>query len=362
MPQRGEPATARGAPDLLKAALGRSPEGSHGDFSASVFDPTLVGIDGLATSDLSQYRCIVLDDVLPTSADVVDRLFDYTARGGGLWLILGENVTSEQFNSLVFRDGGGLLPLALGSRIKASDDHNRFFSIHPPEGPGIRRRSCWATPVASILMTSASVNAGNLRFPKRQTIWRSCWKPVTVPHWPSGISPETDESSFKPFPPDRLEQPSVVPGLRPARSRVDLVSHGGYGGQPQSRSRATDRRFRFDGQGRSQAQVQTPLEQTIDVNRTGEGESRFRRRPFPETISSRPRRPTDRTSGFLLSCVATRKSRGSCPLSAEQIAAISQSGSTRFLSDGLTLPEGDKNPVRYQPFWSYVLILLAEYS
>ena len=71
----------------------------------------------------------------PTSTDVVDRLFDFTARGGGLWVILGENVTAEQFNSLVFRDGSGLVPVALGTRVKAGDDHDSFFTIHPPEGP-----------------------------------------------------------------------------------------------------------------------------------------------------------------------------------------------------------------------------------
>ncbi len=120
-------------PDFLKAALGRGPEGSHGDYSSSVFDPTFVGIDALATSDFSQYRCIVLEDVLPKSADVVDRLFDFTARGGGLWLILGENVTAEQFNAVVFRDGSGLVPLALGQRVKAGDDHNQFL-YGPPAG------------------------------------------------------------------------------------------------------------------------------------------------------------------------------------------------------------------------------------
>ena len=52
-------------PDFLKAALGRGPEGSRGDYSASVFEPTFVGVDALATSDFSQYRCIVLEDVLP---------------------------------------------------------------------------------------------------------------------------------------------------------------------------------------------------------------------------------------------------------------------------------------------------------
>jgi hypothetical protein len=46
-------------------------------------------------------------------------------------------------------------------------------------------------------------------------------------------------------------------------------------------------------------------------------------------------------------------------LSAEQIAAVSQWSGLRFLADGLTQPDGAKNPIRYQPFWSYLLVLLA---
>jgi len=346
-------------PDFLKAALGRSPEGSHGDFSASVFDPTLVGIDALATSDLSQYRCIVLDDVLPTSADMVDRLFDYTAHGGGLWLILGENVTSEQFNSLVFRDGGGLLPLALGSRVKAGDDHNRFFSIHPPEGPH---------PATLLLGDTERLDIDDVRISQH-------WQ-LTIPEAADDLAVLLETGDGAPLAVEHLAGDGriIVQALPTGTGWSNLplcqvfvplvhewiwylteataVSHNLDPGQPIVVSAST-------GAGRSQSRVQTPLEQTIDVNRTGEGESRFRETAFPGNYFV----TTAATAGpgQRIPFVVRRDPEESrlVPLSAEQIAALSQSGGARFLSDGLTLPEGDKNPVRYQPFWSYVLVLLA---
>jgi hypothetical protein len=348
-------------PDFLKAALGRSPEGSHGDFSASAFDPTFVGIDALAVSDLSQYRCIVLEDVLPSSPDVVDRLFDYTARGGGLWLILGENVTSEQFNSLVFRDGGGLLPLALGSRVKAGDDRNRFFSIHPPEGPH---------PATILLGDTERLDIDDVRISQR-------WQ-LSIPEAADDLAVLLETGDGDPLAVEHLAGDGriIVQAVPSGTGWSNLplcqvfvplvhewiwylteataVSHNLDPGQPIVLLSSI-------GAGRERTQIQTPLEEKVDsaVNRTGEGESRFRETIFPGnyfvTIAA-----TD-GPGRRIPFVVRRDPEESrlVPLSAEQIAAVSQSGGARFLADGLTPPEGGENPVRYQPFWSYVLILLT---
>jgi hypothetical protein len=348
-------------PDFLKAALGRGPEGSHGDFSASVFDPTFVGIDVLAVSDLSKYRCIVLEDVLPSSADVCDRLFDYTARGGGLWLILGENVTSEQFNSLVFRDGGGLVPLTLGARIKAGDDHNHFFSIHPPEGPH---------PATLLLGDTERLDIDDVRITQR-------WQ-LSIPEAADDLAVLLETGDGAPLAVEHLAGDGriIVQALPIGTGWSNLplcqvfvplvhewiwylteataVSHNLDPGQPIVVSPS-------DSAGRAPSQIQTPLEEKVDVavNRSGEGESRFRETACPGnyfvTIGA-----TD-GPGQRIPFVVRRDPEESrlVPLSAEQIAAVSQSGSARFLTDGLTPPEGPENPVRYQPFWNYVLVLLA---
>ena len=66
-----------------------------------------------------------------------------------------------------------------------------------------------------------------------------------------------------------------------------------------------------------------------------------------------------RVSGFRLTCVETPKSRGSCLSRRNKLPVFRSRAACRFLADGLTLPEGDKNPIRYQPYWSYLLIFLA---
>src|SRR5262249_20352164 len=54
-------------------------------------------------------------------------------RGGGLWVIMGEGVTAEKFNSLMNRDGAGLSPIPLEQQAQAEDETD-LISIHPPEG------------------------------------------------------------------------------------------------------------------------------------------------------------------------------------------------------------------------------------
>lgn len=346
-------------PDFLKAALGRGPEGSHGDFSPSVFDPTFVGIDALAASELSQYRCIVLEDVLPTSADVVDRLFDFAARGGGLWLILGENVTSEQFNSLVFRDGSGLLPLALGSRIKAGDDRNRFFSIHPPEG---------AHPATLLLGDTERLDIDDVRISER-------WQ-LSIPEAADDLAVLLETGDGAPLAVEHLAGDGriIVQAIPTGTGWSNLplcqvfvplvhewmwylteataVSHNLDPGQPIVVSA---------GAGRAQFQIQTPLEEKLDVavNKSVAGESRFRETAFPGNYFVTTA-ATD-GPGQRIPFVVRREPEESrlATLSEEQIAILSQSGGARFVADGLTGPEVATSSIQYQPFWSYVLAALA---
>ena len=348
-------------PDFLKAALGRGPEGSHGDYSSSVFDPTFVGIDALASSDLSQYRCIVLEDVLPKSADVVDRLFDFTARGGGLWLILGENVTAEQFNAVVFRDGSGLVPLALGQRVTAGDDHSRFFTVHPPEG---------THPATVLLGDTERLDIDDVRISQ---YWQ-----LSTPDTADDVSVLLETGDGSPLAVEHFagEGRIIVQGipngtawsnLAICQVFVPLVREWmWYLTQPTAISHNLDPGapivFSSPDSGRQQqAHVQTPLEEKVSfaLDRKGGSESRFRETVFPGnylvtvTAADGP--------GQRIPFTVRRDPDESrlAPLSAEQIGAVSQWSGLRFLADGLTLPENATNPIRYQPFWSYLLGLLA---
>jgi hypothetical protein len=346
-------------PDFLKAALGRGPEGSRGDYSASVFEPTFVDIDALATSDLSQYRCIVLEDVLPPSAEVVDRLFDFTARGGGLWMILGENATPEQFNSVVFRDGGGLVPLALGPRVKAGDDRNSYFTIHPPEG---------VHPATILLGDTERLDIDDVRISQH-------WQ-LSIPEAADELSVLLETGDGSPLAVEHFsgEGRIIVQGLPngPAWSNLALcqvfvplvhewiwyltqptaISHNLDPGEPIVLSPPA-------GIGKKQAQVVTPLDEKATVALKTGSESRFRDTAFPGTYSATVSSTEGPSQRIPFTVRRDPEESRLTPLSTAQIATVSQWGGLRFLADGLTLPDGVKNPVRYQPFSSYLLVCLA---
>jgi hypothetical protein len=350
-------------PDFLKAALGRGPEGSRGDYSTSVFDPTFIGIDALGASDLSQYRCIVLEDVLPKSADVADRLFDFTARGGGLWLILGEHVTAEQFNAVVFRDGSGLVPLALGQRIKAGagDDHNSFFTVHPPEG---------TNPATTLLGDTERLDIDDVRISQ---FWQ-----LSTPDTADDLSVLLETGDGAPLAVEhfsgagRIIVQAIPNGtawsnLPLCQVFVPLVHEWmWYLTQPTAIDHNLDPGAPIvlastGGGSQKQAQVQTPLEEktSFALDRGGKNESRFRETFFPGnylvTVTAADG-PGQRIP------FSVRRDPGEsrlAPLSPEQIATVSQWSGLRFLADGLTLPENVTNPIRYQPFWTYVLVLLT---
>ncbi len=104
------------------------------------------------------------------------------------------------------------------------------------------------------------------------------------------------------------------------------------------------------GVGNKQAQVVTPLEEKETVALKSGSESRFRQTVFPGNYVATV--TTTDGPGQRIPFEVRRDPEESrlTPLSAAQIASVSQSGGLRFLSDGLTLPEGVKNPVRYQPY------------
>jgi hypothetical protein len=371
-------------PDFLKAALGRGPEGSHGDYSASVFEPTFIGSDALATTDFSPYRCIVLEDVLPKSADVADRLFDFAARGGGLWLILGENVTAEQFNSVVFRDGSGLVPLALGQRVKASaetatgaggetgtgagGDRNSFFTVHPPEGPN---------PATALLGDTERLDIDDVRISQ---YWQLSTPdtaddlsvlletgdgaPLAVEHFTGegriivqGLPDTTTWSNlplcqvFVPLVHEwmwYLTQPTAIAYNLEPGAPIVLAS-------PAGKSAA-----KSGAGGQKEAQVQTPLDDKASFPLgKGGSESRFRDTVFPGNYLVTVADADGPGQRIPFSVARDPAESRLAPLSAEQIATISQQSGLRFLIDGLTLPENSTNSIRYQPFWGYLLGLLA---
>jgi hypothetical protein len=348
-------------PDFLKAALGRGPEGPRSDYSISIFEPTFIGLDALAGSDLSQYRCVILDDVLPKSSEAVDRLFDFAAKGGGVWLILGEHVTAEQFNATVFRDGNGLVPLTLGQRLKAGDDRGSFFTVHPPEG---------THPATVLLGDTERLDIDDVRISQH---WQLSTPdsaddaavlletgdgaPLAVEHFAGegriivlGMPTDTAWSNLsicQVFVP--LVQEWVWYLTQPTATNYNLDPGAPIVLSSQRAARQKN------------AQIRTPLGQTatLATDKTGGSELRYRETVFPGnylmTFAA-----TD-APGLRIPFSVRRDPQESqlTPLSAEQIAALTKGGGLQFTTDVLHLPENPTKSIRYTPFWGYLVGLVA---
>lgn len=347
-------------PDFLMAALGRVPESSRGDYSTVVFEPTLIGIDALSGTDLTIYRCVVLDDVLPKSSDVVDRLSDFAGKGGGVWLILGENVTAEQFNGLVFRDGAGLVPIAIGQRAKA-DERTEFFTIHPPEGThpatvllgdterldidDVRIKQFWqlstgeaTDDVATLLETGDGAPlavehfAGDGRIIVQALPADAAWSNLPVCQ---AFVPLVQEWIWY------LTQPTA------AKYNVDP-------GGPIVLAAAS-------AEGRKEAAVVTALGEKVplSLDSSGRKEFRYRETAFPGDYRVTVAAAEGPGRRVPFSVRRDPEESRLAPLSTEQTAALSQGGGLRFGGDPLSFPDSLVQAVRYQPFWNYLLGLIA---
>ncbi len=126
--------------DYLLAALGRRSDSSAENDWESVFHSSVHTADELESLTLSDYFAIVLVDVPELSQAAVERLGEYVASGGGLWITLGEQTDPETFNALFYNEGDGLAPMALGEIRGDPNNREEFDLVHPPEGEHVATR------------------------------------------------------------------------------------------------------------------------------------------------------------------------------------------------------------------------------
>jgi hypothetical protein len=100
---------------FLKAALGWI-DGEPLDEKA-IYTPTLIEPEDLARADLKRHRAVVIPNYTDLTKDAVEQLERFVSDGGGLWLALGPRSDVEGFNQLLFADGAGLAPLAIGGVV-----------------------------------------------------------------------------------------------------------------------------------------------------------------------------------------------------------------------------------------------------
>lgn len=93
-------------PDYLVAAL------DPGKKNLSGYRPEVVLDRDINNAKLSNYDCVVFANVGSVLPDSVKNLEDYVRGGGGLIIFLGDKVDREFYNTQLYKEGRGLLPLA----------------------------------------------------------------------------------------------------------------------------------------------------------------------------------------------------------------------------------------------------------
>lgn len=93
---------------LLKTAL--RPEGEV--FSGH--EVTVVDEAALESTNLSAFHAVILANVYRLSEPAVESLERFTRAGGGVMIFLGDQVDATAYKDTLYRDGEGLLPVALG--------------------------------------------------------------------------------------------------------------------------------------------------------------------------------------------------------------------------------------------------------
>jgi hypothetical protein len=87
--------------------------------------PKVISEADLAAEDLSQYDCVFLCNVALVTPTEASLLQTYAEGGGGIVFTLGDRVRPENYNAVLYRDGQGVLPVALGSRVGDARDPDR---------------------------------------------------------------------------------------------------------------------------------------------------------------------------------------------------------------------------------------------
>jgi len=120
--------------DFLRLAL--SPRDRDDPSWRTVIDSTVVDSTDLRYTDLSKFRVVVLANVAALPASAVSDIERFVVAGGGLMITLGNCVRPEAYNRDLFRQGAGLLPVALkkieGATLQTeSSGAARLVSILP---------------------------------------------------------------------------------------------------------------------------------------------------------------------------------------------------------------------------------------
>jgi hypothetical protein len=112
----GEPSGERfsSETDYLRVAL--APE-SASPRTKSAIRPVVVRESEFLEMDLSRFDCVVFANVGQFTESEARKINDYLRRSGSVVWFLGDQVESQSYNRVLFRDGSGVFPVQLGGRV-----------------------------------------------------------------------------------------------------------------------------------------------------------------------------------------------------------------------------------------------------
>jgi hypothetical protein len=109
----GDPQTSLVTSETFFLSRALNPDGAD---NASPFATTVVIAEGMASVPLESYQAVVLCNVAEIPDAALARLKDYTRRGGGLLIFLGDRIHADDYNAKLFDSSPSILPARLGAK------------------------------------------------------------------------------------------------------------------------------------------------------------------------------------------------------------------------------------------------------
>jgi hypothetical protein len=81
--------------------------------------------------NLAEWDLVALANVASVSEKRAQELEEFVARGGGLLVFLGSQTAAVRMNDLLYKDGKGVLPAAIGSPVGEVDTKEMAFELNP---------------------------------------------------------------------------------------------------------------------------------------------------------------------------------------------------------------------------------------
>ncbi|MGE5195281.1 MAG: BatA domain-containing protein [Deltaproteobacteria bacterium] len=117
--------------ELALAPAGVGPAPAPGLPRRGLIEPTVISEGELQGFDLAAYDCVFLCNVRLFTDREAQTLETYLTAGGGVVWCLGDQVSLENYNQILYRQGTGSLPAKLVDRVGDADKRESVYAFDP---------------------------------------------------------------------------------------------------------------------------------------------------------------------------------------------------------------------------------------